>query len=138
MAPACTVELYRTHYRTRLGSSAAAPTRLRKLNIYSLTDEQERDDTVTPMYRKSLLYLVSNAFEGDDSKPLLGMQKFNRRLRRDTWPRVFYSGQGSPPHTRSKVHGGFDNDVTTINDILKAILGPTRIVRPFTKKDLKY
>ncbi|MCZ6660092.1 MAG: C1 family peptidase [bacterium] len=138
MAPACTVELYRTHYRDRLGSPATAPTRLRKLNIYSLTDEQERDDTVTPMYRKSLLYLVSNAFEGEDSKPLLGMQKFNRRLRRDTWPRVFYSGQGSRPHTRSKVHTGFDNDVTTMNDILKAILGPTRIVRPFTKKDLKY
>ena len=43
--------------------------------MYILSDVGERDDTVGP-YGKSLLYLVSNAFEGRRGVPLLGMERF--------------------------------------------------------------
>jgi hypothetical protein len=42
---------------------------------YILSDAGERDDTVGP-YGKSLLFLVSNAFEGALGVPLLGMERF--------------------------------------------------------------
>lgn len=138
MAPASTIELYRSHYATRLGPSAPARIRLPKLHVYNLTDKQEQDDTVTPLYHKSLLYLVSNAFEGDSGKPLLGMKKFNKRLRSAPGLKFFYSGEDRPLHTESTTHGGFDNDPRTMNSILVAILGRGRVARPFTKKDLDY
>jgi hypothetical protein len=43
--------------------------------MYILSDVGERDDTVGP-YGKSLLYLVSNAFEGKRNVPLLGMERY--------------------------------------------------------------
>lgn len=138
MAPASTIELYRSHYATRLGPSASARIRLPKLHVYNLTDKQEQDDTVTPLYHKSLLYLISNAFEGDSGKPLLGMNKFSKRLRSAPELKFFYSGEGRPLHTESTTHGGFDNDPRTMNSILGAILGRGRVTRPFTKKDLDY
>ena len=39
-----------------------------------LSDEYEEDDSVGP-YGKSLLHLVSNAFEGSRATPLLGIRK---------------------------------------------------------------
>jgi hypothetical protein len=137
MAPAATTELYSSHYAPRLGPSADSRIRLPKLHVYNLSDKQEQDDTVTPLYHKSLLYLVSNAFEDDSGKPLLGMEKFSNRLRSKPGLRFFYSG-GKPLHTESTTHGGFDNDTRTMNSILRAILGPGRVTRPFTKKDLGY
>ncbi|MDE0690933.1 MAG: hypothetical protein OXI55_01675, partial [Gammaproteobacteria bacterium] len=62
MAPAWTQDTFDTAYRPLLAD--AGPLRIRDLTIYNLKDDLERDDTVTPLYRKSLLYLVSNSFEG--------------------------------------------------------------------------
>lgn len=65
-APACTVQFANRHY--------APHARLMK-NLYLdiLSDRIERDDHTTPFYRKSLLYLVSNALEGDLRTPILGL-----------------------------------------------------------------
>ena len=52
-----------------------------KPSLYILSKVGELDDDVGP-YGKSLLYLVSNAFEGAREMPLLGMQKFSKRTRR--------------------------------------------------------
>lgn len=35
---------------------------------------------MTPIYRKSLLYLVSNAFEEEKGEPILGMETFRDDL----------------------------------------------------------
>ena len=45
-------------------------TRLPVLDIYNLTDKLERDDNVIKAYRKSLLFLVSNALERKQGKPI--------------------------------------------------------------------
>lgn len=137
MAPACTVDFYKEMYRPRLGAGATKPTRIKKLTVYNLTDEAEQDDTVTPAYRKSLLYLVSNAFEARKEMPLLGMQKFNKPLANDPL-NIWYAGMpGSLRKSENKTHGGFDNDPETMNDILKTILGGAP-KRPFSAQDLDF
>lgn len=134
MAPACTIDFYNTHYANRLGNVSGV-TRLPKLTIYNLTDKREQDDSVGTVYRKSLLYLVSNAFERQRGRPLLGMEKFSSTLRSRNGLDIVYAG-GSGKRSDSHSHSGFDNDVSTMNDILKGILGaPAK--RKFKKEDMK-
>ncbi len=142
LAPACSNEFYKEKYEPRL-KGAPDRVKLPSLNLYCLTDEQELDDTVTPLYRKSLLYLVSNAFERkrenekEGGKPIMGMQKFHAPLKRNTKIKFIYSNEGRTPLSKSETHGGFDNDPVTMNDLLKKILKGS-ITRPFEKKDLEY
>ncbi len=65
-APACTVQFANRHY-------APLPAAMKQLHIDVLSDERERGDSVAGIYRKSLLYLVSNALETDLRTPLLGL-----------------------------------------------------------------
>ncbi|MFT3857358.1 MAG: peptidoglycan-binding protein [Aquabacterium sp.] len=67
-APACTVQFANEHY---------APHRalLETLHIDLLSDTLELDDNTATIYRKSLLYLVSNALEADLRTPILGLEK---------------------------------------------------------------
>lgn len=75
-APACTVELFDQTIRPIFeqppivgGDPAYAQ--------FMLSDHAEKSDNCNPMpYNRSLLYLISNAFEHTREKPLLGMQKF--------------------------------------------------------------
>jgi hypothetical protein len=67
-APACSVAFANRHY-------APQTEVMRKLYIDILADKQERDDNVGYVYRKSLLYLVSNALEADRRTPILGLAK---------------------------------------------------------------
>jgi len=48
----------------------------KRFSIYNLTDEAERDDQVAKLYRKSLLYLVSEALEVREQTPLVGMDRY--------------------------------------------------------------
>ncbi len=107
----------------------------------NLTDKLERDDNVVKAYRKSLLYLVSRAFE-EDPRPvkILGMEKHNKGLATGLSKLQFLYSQGKingARHTASDTHGGFDNDLLTMNHVLKNILGKTPEL-PFTKQSLKY
>lgn len=140
MAPACTLDLFKSHYLPLL--RAGESRRIGRTAVYNLTNRLERDDTVTAAYRKSLLYLVSKAFEEEHKAPILGMQKYRRELRfpPNTRLNFFYSDgtTGSRVRTASTTHGGFDNDLYTMNDILKRIVGSSKVVRPFTEEDLAY
>ena len=113
MAPACSVPFYKDHYEPRLGSKVAGTGKvvcLPKLEVYNLTDDIERDDNVAYAYRKSLLYLVSRALERTvGGKPLLGMQIYSKQLPIKRGLKFIYAGSSSKL-TRSKTHGGFDND----------------------------
>lgn len=66
-APACTVQFANQHY-------APHADLMKKLHLQVLSDRVERDDNVVGIYRKSLLYLVSNALEADLRTPILGME----------------------------------------------------------------
>jgi hypothetical protein len=65
-APACTVQFANQHY-------APHAELMKKLYLHVLSEKNERDDNVVSIYRKSLLYLVSNALETDLRTPILGM-----------------------------------------------------------------
>lgn len=120
MAPACTVDLFEQVYNPRIGKSGVADG-LDKLVQYNLIEQRELDDTVGP-YRKSLLYLVSRAAEESDETPLLGMEKYSSKLSLKSGHKIHYAGPGKTT-SDNRTHGGFDNDRTTMNDILKTILG---------------
>ncbi|WP_457674901.1 C1 family peptidase [Thiolapillus sp.] len=136
MAPACTLDWYRETYVPALDDSGRL--RIREMSIYNLRDHLEQDDTVTALYHKSLLYLVSNAFEREREKPLLGMQKFSSAVERvGDLPHIHCSSGSTGKITRSTTHGGFDNDPWTLNHILKRVLGKPPS-RPFTDTDLDY
>lgn len=69
-APACSLAFAVRYYGKAMEKNVIAPG---KLHVDNLSDENERDDTVGP-YGKSLLYLVSRAFEDPHKMPLLGFE----------------------------------------------------------------
>ena len=119
MAPACSLDFYNEVYLPALENGFVG--NLQQLN---LTDRTELDDTVGP-YGKSLLYLVSRAFDSTDPKkpqPLLGMQKYSEKLKLHANHKILYAGSSGAP-SKSKTHGGFDNDTHSMNHLLATILG---------------
>jgi hypothetical protein len=145
MAPAITVDDFKDLLLPYVkAGTCPAPT------VYILSDTGELDDEVGP-YGKSLLYLVSNAFEGRRATPLLGMEKFitgneadpemaklfGRQV--DGRPSVVVAGKGNDPagDSESDTHGGFDNDPKTLNSIIHRMLGKAP-KREFTIRDLQF
>ena len=139
-APACSFDLFDRTYLPAIDQR-----RIKRFTLFTLTDRAERADNCAQIYRKSLLYLISNAFEetmrvpGDpdrDGVPLVGMEKF---LTRPDWPRpelvnlcrrrksvrwVAAPNMESDPSVRSTArrHGDFDDDVPTLLSTLSCIL----------------
>lgn len=141
LAPACREDLYLRTYQPILENRKRL--KIKKMFIYNLKDKLEKDDHVARVYRKSLLYLVANAFETFNKKedpraPLLGMEKTSRNIIQPNGkPSIYYSNGVSGNKTRSRSHGGFDNDPVTMNHILRNILGK-RPSAKFTDENLKY
>ena len=139
MAPAASVDLFKSHYYP-LVAGPGDGFGIDQMTVYNLSDALEQADTVGP-YRKSLLYLVSRAFEEEAELPLIGMQRYSQALAEQcpaTVEWVYSHGRNvAEARTRSTAHGGFDNDPATLNDILRRVLGKEP-KRPFTQKDLTY
>ncbi|MFC6978778.1 C1 family peptidase [Microbulbifer taiwanensis] len=127
-APAASYEVYHHMYRPLIKNGRVA-----EATVYNLSSQQEEDDHVAGVYGKSLLYLVSNAFEDQRGEALMGMKVFN-----DRFPMGDVTLRYSPSSaTASSSHGGFDNDPVTMNHLLRRVLGkkPRRL---FTASDLQY
>lgn len=112
-----------------------------KATMYILTEKQELNDSVGP-YGRSLLWLVSNAFEDQRGTPILGMKQYvggDANLRRAAFNEVIESaGKGAASaECNAETHGGFDNDPATMNSVLTRILG-RKPKYPFTARDLDY
>ncbi len=142
-APACSMDLFFSHFFPYLVEESDN-FGIDKMRIFSLTDALEQDDQVAQVYRKSLLYLVSRAFEEKIPEKMLGMQKYNNTLLDDPGIKqlgdkfkIYYSSIGNNSNTTSTTHGGFDNDVATMNSILETILGE-KPGSPFTPEQLDY
>lgn len=127
-APACHMDVFNEIYKPLLLSNSNT-FGIDKLNLYILTDKLEQDDSVGP-YRKSLLYLVSYAFEEDTPAAILGMKNFSGALKDDPKLKalgnrfnIYVSDGTSDRYTESKSHGGFDNDPVTLNHLLRNIRG---------------
>lgn len=134
-APACRVDFFDANYRPHLGKSAGAKPNIKRMTVYNLTDKLEKDDQVAFAYRKSLLYLVSRALERGKDVPLLGMEAYSKKLPGIAGLDFVYS-DGRGERSASTTHGGFDNDLVTMNDLLKQILGKAPSI-PFTKEEMK-
>lgn len=137
MAPAIRIELFKAGILPQVQSGACPhPT------MYLLSDKAELDDNCHPLpYDKSLLYLVSNAFEKNRGTPLLGMERFvsdaGGSTHVDPEMNVFWkqSVSGLPSLvtantsnaagcvSKSKSHGDFGCDPDTLNSIMYRILG---------------
>ena len=136
LAPALRVDGFRSQLLPLLGTD------IERLTMYTMNMQAEEDDNCFQIYRKSLLYLVSRAFETQDDAPILGLEQ---SLRADPELVTAFGLQpGIPgraeviwsptaadaaPESRSSAisHGGFDNDPDTMNSVARRIFGRTRI-----------
>ena len=126
-APACSMQLFNDVYRPLIDKG-----RISAFDLYTLDDATERDDDCADIYHKSLLYLVSAAFEKEARIPLvrkngtalLGMA---RDVARDI-PGSFWNAKSRNWYTapvanesNARHHGDFDNDPETLRSTLARI-----------------
>jgi hypothetical protein len=116
MAPAVTVDTFDARVRPHLESGT-----LKRFQQFYLTEQAEQDDSTCGPYRRSLLYLVSQSFEGGRQAPILGMQKFFEPYSRQLPNTTLWPAPG--PVSASTSHGGFDNDPGTREQIVRFIAG---------------
>ncbi|GAO25939.1 peptidase C1A papain [Alicycliphilus sp. B1] len=143
-APACTVAFANQHF--------ADKALLGRTHVAVLSDDRERDDNTAYIYRKSLLYLVSNALEQDRRTPLLGLERaLTGRNDQNTWDGASTTGEtlaiwrraaaearltsrlkivsedkvltATPDVRIPASHGAFDNDVAIVGATLERICG---------------
>lgn len=152
-APACTVAFANRHYATQ-------PAVMQRLYLDLLSDRVERADQVGMVYRKSLLYLVSNALEVDLRTPLLGMANAfdpayggwdgtsatgdTLRAWREAAATAGLLGSQrlqlldadqvlvakSPERRIDAAHGSFDNDLQVVTRTLERITGAALVAPP--------
>ncbi|WP_027478542.1 C1 family peptidase [Curvibacter gracilis] len=143
-APACTVAFANQHY--------AGTDILPRTHIALLSDPLERADNTALVYRKSLLYLVSNALEADRRTPILGLQRvFDTAQDEHAWDGAAATGEtlrawhravadsqlasrlqvlhddkvltALPDVREPASHGCFDNDIPLLTSTLQTICG---------------
>ncbi|MGC3979690.1 MAG: C1 family peptidase [Steroidobacteraceae bacterium] len=133
-APACTMALFEEYFAPLMQNG------INRFALYTLTDEAERNDNCAHIYNKSLLYLVSDAFEKrpripifrPDGEPILGMEKFvlksavlGKLLKNpgNAWVKAPNNiVVGDIDASGSMSHGGFDDDEATVKGTLARIL----------------
>jgi hypothetical protein len=133
LAPALTVSLYRERLAQLIASR-----RVQRLHLFTMEDRAERSDDCMTVYRKSLLYLVSRAFEPPGGRALVGLHR-SIRGEKDL-AKLFGLGGGNGgtraelqlswmdddreanPLTQALRHGDFDNDPATMSSVLRRIL----------------
>ncbi|HEY9397036.1 MAG TPA: C1 family peptidase [Burkholderiales bacterium] len=116
MAPAATRALFDEKMLPHIKAQRVA-----QYNQWHLSDPlEEKDNTCRPIlgYGRSLLYLVSESFEGGVRTPILGMQKYVDGFAKLPNVKVFAA---QSRETNSTTHGGFDNDVATMQSVIRQI-----------------
>ena len=134
-APACTHQFFASFLKTAMQTQHVGD-----LYHFHLDDLAENQDNVGGIYRKSLLYLVSRAYQQKgEVVPLMGMAKYLEDLPdAGVVSRLHhYDNVKNPGKTTSTKHGRFDNDEPTMNSLLEIILGePPSDTKKFTQDDL--
>lgn len=111
---------------------------IRELSIFTMDDHTEQQDTCVGVYHKSLLYLVSSAFEPERDAAILGMQKYlsgaGRTLNylNENGERLIYGPvcRGDRCSTQATSHGGFDDDPPTMESVARRVAGADTVT-PF-------
>jgi hypothetical protein len=137
LAPALRVDGFRTQLLPMVGRD------IDEVTLYTMNIQAENDDNCFQIYRKSMLYLVSQMFEPEDDAPIVGLEESIRNdpelmdafgLTPGAAQRVEVVWSPTDPdapldsRTRATSHGDFDNDPDTMNSVLRRILGRPEIV----------
>jgi hypothetical protein len=118
LAPAATVALFRERLLPHLESKAVG-----RYHQWHLSDAVESADSSTRAllgYGRSLLYLVSESFEGGTRTPIVGLQKYYDALPAHPAMRA-WAAPG--PESASAAHAGFGDDEVTMNSLIARIEG---------------
>jgi hypothetical protein len=121
MAAAATVDLFERTLLPRIEDRT-----VKQFRSFHLTDvAEQKDPTCRPVlgYGRSLLYLVSESFEGGMRTPVLGMEKYFRRDVASLGLPNVKAWIAPGPATASATHGGFDDDRSTMASIITLIKG---------------
>ena len=128
MGSACRVELFKVKVLPCYQNGKVAA-----FTQFHLADAIEQKDNCFGLYHKSLLYLVSNAFEHKRGTPILGMEKFfindpeltQKPAGAQVWQWVTCPTIPIPTNpadgSTCTSHGGFCDDVETMRAILTRI-----------------
>ena len=133
-APACTIDLFKEAYLPAIHEGG-----IKRFALFTLTDEAEQNDDCANVYHKSLLYLVSNAFESKpripvfrDGEKIVGIEKCVRNDK--DLKNLFKTGKADwvlAPNNETgdlqrastaRHHGDFDDDKPTLRATLARIL----------------
>lgn len=120
MAPAVRVDVFKDCVVPNLKNG-----KVKRLHQFHLSDDVEQKDTTCKGvlgYSRSLLYLVSQSFEGGVVTPILGMEKYFAEI---AGMKLHGVKAWATPAAQSKstTHGGFDDDQTTMASIIALIKG---------------
>jgi len=123
LAPAATIDLFDTRVQPHLQSG-----RIGRYAQFELEDELERAEGGSMRlllgYKRSLLYLISNALEQQARVPVLGMSKFfDPTVPPRNLPHLQYRVAPSSPATGATKHGNIDDDGKTQASVLAHIQG---------------
>lgn len=105
--------------------------------VYNLPDAVEQADNVAKAYRKSLLYLVSNALEKDRGHRIAGLDAHFKKEWKSKL--AYYLAGEKKPGSQTSSHGGFDNDPSIMNDVLDRICRDDKLAKarfPFNSAEL--
>lgn len=92
---------------------------------FHLTDDRENADReCEPFYRRSLLFLVSEAFEGGAQRPMLGMERYFGSYGPVQGQRSITAYVAPGAQSRTVSHSGFARDPATLATILDYIKAP--------------
>lgn len=116
MAPGVRVDSFDQLVRPHLLSGA-----VKRYQQFHLTDRAELDDGTCGPYRRSILYLVSEAFEGGAAVPLLGMQKYADAALGGLPNVKVHAAPGAV--SAATTHGAFDEDEGTLRAVIDFIKG---------------
>lgn len=146
-APACTMDLFNQTFRPLIEDGS-----IDRFALFTMTDEAEQDDNCANIYHKSLLYLVSNAFEErfhmpgfpqHQGEPILGMERWVELPAADGGLTGFFGERadwvrspnqapdGSPKRSTARHHGDFDDDLPTLQATLARVLAKRSVTAEF-------
>ncbi|MFC8682466.1 caspase family protein [Microbacterium ureisolvens] len=101
------------------------------LSIFTMDKDHEKRDNTGGVYRKSLLWLVSHAFEVEKEAKILGLEEHLSKA----GPTMSYLRQkgerlvlgpvtdGKRTSSKATSHGDFDNDADTMTSLARRVVG---------------
>lgn len=114
LAPALRVDAFDRMVRPRIADGS-----VRRYQQFHLTEKAEEDDPTCGPYRRSLLCLVSESFEGGTRTPILGMKRYFDACA--AMPAGVVAHVAPGPASASTTHGGFDDDEATLAQVIAFI-----------------